>query len=225
MKDLIEEINSVARRVGSGTLPAGAARTVTLQRSYPAAIDDVWNAITEPDRIARWFLPVTGDFREGGTYQLDGNAGGEIRTCDPPRRLVVTWNPPGAPPSAEDASIVTVSLRSIGDGATTELDLEHVAVVPPEFWDEYGPGAVGVGWDLSLIGLGAHLDGIHLGTPDEMDRDPDVRAAMTASSDAWGVAYAATGTPPETVARVVAATTEFYVPPPDTDGGGSSNSS
>ena len=118
MKDLIEEINSVARRVGSGTLPAGAARTVTLQRSYPAAIDDVWNAITEPDRIARWFLPVTGDFREGGTYQLDGNAGGEIRTCDPPRRLVVTWNPPGAPPAAEDASIVTVSLRAIGDGAT-----------------------------------------------------------------------------------------------------------
>ena len=200
------------RRVGSGTLPAGAARTVTLQRSYPADVDDLWDAITEPDRIARWFLPVTGDFREGGVYQLDGNAGGEIRTCEPPRRLVVTWNPPGSPPPAEDASIVTVSLRAVGDGAT-ELTLEHVAVVPPEFWDEYGPGAVGVGWDLSLIGLAAHLDGIQLGTPDEMDHDPNIRAAMTASSEAWGDAYAASGESSETVANVVAATTAFYVPP------------
>jgi len=211
MKDLIEQIDSVARNVGSATLPAGAAHMVTMQRTYDADIDDVWDAITQPDRIARWFLPVTGDFRVGGEYQLDGNAGGEIRTCDPPHRLVVTWNPPGAEPPTEDASLVTVSLQVV-DGST-ELTLEHVAVVPPEFWDEYGPGAVGVGWDLSLVGLAAHLDGLQLGTPEEMDRDPNVRAAMTASSNAWGAAYAATGTSPDTVARVVAATTAFYVPP------------
>jgi hypothetical protein len=113
-------------------------------------------------------------------------------------------------PEAEDASIVTVALRSADDG--TELSLEHVAVVPPEFWDEYGPGAVGVGWDLSLIGLGAHLDGIQLGTPEQMDADPAVRAAMTASSNAWGTTYSATGAPPDTVTQVVAATTAFYVP-------------
>jgi hypothetical protein len=64
-----------------------------------------------------------------------------------------------------------------------------------------------------LIGLAAHLDGIALGTPEQMDRDPNVRAAMTASSNAWGAAYAATGTSPDTVAQVVAATTAFYVPP------------
>lgn len=142
---------------------------------------------------------------------MDGNAGGEIRTCEPPHRLVVTWNRPGAPPPTEDASIVTVRLHDV-DGST-ELTLEHGAVVPPEFWDEYGPGAVGVGWDLGLIGLAAHLDGIQLGTPDEMDRDPNVRAAMTASSNAWGDAYAASGASPDAVASVVAATTGFYVPP------------
>ncbi len=211
MKDLIEQIDAVARRVGSGTLPGGAAHTVTMRRTYDADLDDVWDAITQPDRIARWFLPVTGEFCEGGTYQLDGNAGGEIRTCEPPHRLVVTWNPPGAPPPTEDASIVTVSLQIV-DGST-ELTLEHVAVVPPEFWGEYGPGAVGVGWDLSLIGLAAHLDDVHLGTPEQMDRDPNVRAAMTASSDAWGDAYADSGASADTVARVVAATTAFYVPP------------
>lgn len=211
MKDLIEQIDAVARHVGFGTLPAGAARTVSLQRKFDADIDDVWDAITQPDRIARWFLPVTGDFHEGGTYQLDGNAGGEIRTCEPPHRLVVTWNPPGAAPPSEDASIVTVGLHVV-DGST-ELTLEHVAVVPPEFWDEYGPGAVGVGWDLSLIGLAAHLAGIQLGTPEQMDRDPDVRAAMTASSRAWGDVYAVSGASPDAVALVVAATTAFYVPP------------
>jgi uncharacterized protein YndB with AHSA1/START domain len=117
MKDLIEQIDSVARRVGSATLPGGAAHTVTMQRTYDADIDDVWDAITQPERIARWFLPVTGDLHQGGSYQLDGNAGGEIRTCEPPHRLVVTWNPPGAPPPTEDASIVTVSLHVV-DGST-----------------------------------------------------------------------------------------------------------
>lgn len=212
MKELIEQIEAATRQVGSGTLPAGAAHTVTLRRSYDAEVADVWNAITDPERIARWFLPVTGDFREGGTYQTTGNASGEIRTCEPPTRLVITWNPPGTPPPIEDASIVTVTLRSTGP-EETELTLEHVAVVPPEFWDEYGPGAVGVGWDLSLIGLGAHLAGVELGTPEDMDRDPDVRDAMTASSEAWGRAYAASGASVDTVTSAVAATTAFYVPP------------
>jgi uncharacterized protein YndB with AHSA1/START domain len=144
MKDLITELQAASRRVDDGTLPAGTAEVVTLDRVYAAEVEDVWDALTDPERIAGWFLPVTGDLRLGGTYQLEGNAGGEIRVCEPPRRLQVTWIL-GEPPGPEDSSLVEVRLESTPDGGT-KLVLEHTAVVPPDMWDQFGPGAVGVGW-------------------------------------------------------------------------------
>jgi Activator of Hsp90 ATPase homolog 1-like protein len=75
MKDLIDELQAVRRTVGDATLPGGDAKVVALERTYPAQPEDVWDAITTPERVARWFLPVTGDLRLGGTYQLEGNAG------------------------------------------------------------------------------------------------------------------------------------------------------
>ena len=81
MKDLIDELEGTRRRVGTAELPAGEAHVVTIQRTYPAAVEDVWDAVTDPERIARWFLPVSGDLRLGGRYQIEGNAGGEIREC------------------------------------------------------------------------------------------------------------------------------------------------
>jgi uncharacterized protein YndB with AHSA1/START domain len=211
MKDLIDELDATTRAVGTDKLPAGDAQVVTLSRSYPAEAEDVWDAITDPERIARWFLPVSGDLRLGGTYQLEGNAGGEIRVCDPPERLLLTWIF-GEPPGPEDASLVEVTLEPDPDRGTI-LTLVHAAVVPPEMWDQFGPGAVGVGWDLALIGLTAHFAGIELGSPEELETKPEMRAAMTASSEAWGAAYEASGVDASVAARVTAATTAFYVPP------------
>jgi uncharacterized protein YndB with AHSA1/START domain len=210
MKDLIDELRATKRGVGTGTLPAGDAHVVRLSRAYAAEIEDVWDAITDPDRIARWFLPVSGDLRLGGTYQLEGNAGGEIRVCEPPRRLLVTWIA-GEPPGPEDSSIVEVVLERDDHGGTT-LALTHTAVVPPEMWDNFGPGAVGVGWDLTFVGLAAHLAGEYLGTPDELERNPEVHAALAASSETWGDAYRESGADPDVAERAVAATTAFYVP-------------
>src|SRR4029453_4607335 len=103
VKDLIDELQATGRAVGDGSLPAGAAKVVTLTRSYPTDAEDVWDAITTPERGARWFLPVRGDLRLGGSYQLEGNAGGRIRACEPPRRLQLTWNM-GDPEGPDDAS-------------------------------------------------------------------------------------------------------------------------
>jgi uncharacterized protein YndB with AHSA1/START domain len=213
MKDLIDELGLAQRGVTAGQLPAGDARVVTLSRRYQADVEDVWDAITTPERIARWFLPVSGDLREGGTYQLEGNAGGEIRVCDPPRHLLLTWIF-GEPPGPEDSSMVGVRLAP-DDAGGTVLTLEHVAVFPPEMWDRYGPGAVGVGWDLALIGLAAHLAGVELGDPATLESEPAMRACMTASAEAWGAALRASGADDETVARTTAETTAFYVPPVD----------
>ena len=211
MKDLIDELEATNRAVGAGTLPAGEAKVVKLSRRYPADAEDVWDALTTPERLARWFLPVSGDLRLGGTYQLEGNAGGEIRACEPPRRLQLTWIM-GEPPGPEDSSIVDVVLEPDPDGGGTTLTLTHTAVVPPEMWDTYGPGAVGVGWELGLLSLAAHLDGRELGTPAELETDPEMRATMVASSEAWGAAFRKAGADDETAARATAATTEFYVP-------------
>ena len=80
------------------------------------------------------------------------------------------------------------------DGPGTRLRLEHVALVDHlDQWDEFGPGAVGVGWDLSLLGLAEHLA---TGEPVRADLvDPGAIEFMRAASAAWGVASTAAGTP------------------------------
>jgi uncharacterized protein YndB with AHSA1/START domain len=214
MKDILDELAAVQRGLGRATIPAGEAATVTLRRSYPADIDDVWDAITDPERLTRWFMPITGELKVGGRYQLQGNAGGEILHCEPPRHLKVTWVY-GENPSPTDVSEVTVRLSEAAGGATTTLELEHAAVVDPKMDTEFGPGAVGVGWDLALLGIALHLGGNEL-TPEErtaFDSSPEGREFATRSSEAWGAAMLDSGGDPEDVARRVANTTAFYVPP------------
>ncbi len=66
MRDLMDELAAVERRVAEGEVPAGPAHVVALARTYRAPRADVWDALTEPDRLARWFLPVSGDLVLGG---------------------------------------------------------------------------------------------------------------------------------------------------------------
>jgi uncharacterized protein YndB with AHSA1/START domain len=209
MKDFLEQLSAVGRETGSRRVDGTDARTVTLRRRYDAPIDDVWDAITDPARISRWFLPVSGDLRLGGTYQLEGNAGGEIVRCEPPSRLAVTWF--FGPKADGDVSVVEARLTE-EDGATT-LVLDHAATVPPDRWDEFGPGAVGVGWDLVLLGLWAHLDGQETPNHEEFESSPEARRYQTESSEGWGAALAASGASDDHVKRAVTNTTAFYVPP------------
>jgi len=210
MMDIIAELAAVHRETGSRPLPDGEAKTVRLRRAYHAKIDDVWDALTRAERISRWFLPVSGDLRVGGRYQLEGNAGGEVLVCEPPERLKVTWV--FGEPAEGDVSEVEVRLTE--DGDQTVLDLEHVATTDPERWATYGPGAVGVGWDLALLGLGLSFRG-------EASREEllawsvsaEARQYLTGSSEAWGQAMQAAGAAPEEAATATRNTTEFYVPP------------
>jgi uncharacterized protein YndB with AHSA1/START domain len=148
--EIVEEINRVARRVGSRTFDAGEARTVVIARTYDAALEDVWDACTNPERIPRWFLSVSGELRPGGRYQLEGNAGGQIESCDPPRSFAATWEFGG------NVSWIELRLSDLG-GGRTRFELEHIAPGDDERWAQFGPGAVGVGWELALRGLGRHV--------------------------------------------------------------------
>ena len=150
-----------------------------------------------------------GDLRLGGRYAFEGNAGGVVREFDEPNRLVVTWEM--GPVGPADTSLVEVRLTE-SDGAT-RLDLEHRAQVPPEMWDQFGPGAVGVGWDGALLGLALHLAGEKLeGSQDEIAAMPEVIEFNIASAKQWGLAHRAAGADPATADANVEATTQFYVP-------------
>lgn len=209
MRDLLEELAAVERTVREGEVPAGPAKVVALAREYAAPTEDVWDALTDRERLSRWFLPVSGDLELGGRYQFAGNAGGVVRECEPPRRLVVTWEM--GPAGTADTSLVEVRLAEAGDG--TRLELEHRAQVPPEMWDQFGPGAVGVGWDGALLGLALHLAGEEPdGSPEEIAAAPAVQEFSTRAARAWGEAQLAGGTDPAVVEANVAATTGFYVP-------------
>src|SRR5262245_61666770 len=89
--DVAHGVNSVERQVGTRTLPSGTARTVTLARIYDTSVKDLWSACTESERIQRWFVPVSGDLRVGGRFQVQGNAAGTVEKCDPPRSFAATW--------------------------------------------------------------------------------------------------------------------------------------
>jgi len=150
MIDVIQQINSVRRQVGTRTIETGEARTVTISQTYDAAIDDVWDACTNAERIPRWFLPISGELRLGGRYQFEGNAGGTIERCDPPHSFMATWEFGGG------VTWIEVQLTPEPSGGT-RFTLEHTGMVEDAHWAEFGPGAVGVGWDSGLLGLAGHF--------------------------------------------------------------------
>ncbi len=213
MIDIIREIEAVRREVGTARTSAGEARVVRLVRTYDATIEDVWDAVTSPERISRWFLPISGDLHVGGRYQLTGNAGGEVLSCEPPNRFRVTWEY-GEAAGTADASVLEVRLTAMPEGTTT-LELEHTAVVPDEMWAQFGPGAVGVGWDGGLLGLSLHLRGGSVGDPVAWQLSEEGREFSTRSSVAWGAANEAAGAEPAAAAEAVANTTAFYTVVPD----------
>jgi uncharacterized protein YndB with AHSA1/START domain len=184
--DIVHQISAISRQVAADTETA----TVTLERRYPAAVSDVWDAITDPDRVRRWFLPLTGDLRPGGTFQLEGNAGGEVISCEPPRHLAVTFG--------GESSLVDVRLSA--DGQQTLLILEH-SVPLSLAGSSAGALYVGPGWDGALLGVALYLDGQVAEDPVAAANSREAQQFSVESIEAWTAAVEATGTAePEAIA-------------------------
>jgi uncharacterized protein YndB with AHSA1/START domain len=183
------------RRVENREYQGKLALVVVAIRTFDTTVPDLWEAITTPERLARWFMPVEGDLKLGGRYQLKGNAGGTITRCDRPDALDVTWEFMGG------TSWVTVRLAP--DGKKAKLTLEHIAHkegIGEEHLKQFGPGAVGIGWDLGLHGLAMHLPdptvSLDHAAMEAWTKSGDGKAFMRRSGDAWGAAHAASGEDP-----------------------------
>ena len=206
--DVDGHLGAVGRSVSLLERDGQPASTVTLVRRYATTVEDLWNTVTSTRRIPRWFLPVSGRLELGGRYQLEGNAGGVITACDRPSHFTITWE------FAGDVSWVDV--RVVDDGAgRARLTLTHTARLSPH-WDEYGPGAAGVGWELGLLGLALHLAEPDAPKPDEAEfaASRDGRALIAGSSEGWGRAAVAAGADRDAASAAARRTTAFYTGEP-----------
>ena len=199
--DIQRHVGAVTRGVESRIHDGRPANVVIAARTYDTTVEDLWDAITTKERIPRWFLPISGELRLGGRYQLHGNAGGTITRCEPPRAVGMTWEYGGT------MSWVEVRLEPTSDGRA-HLELEHIAHVDP-MWDEFGPGATGIGWDMALAGLANHIETGTAVDPREAMAwlgSENGKEFVRGSSEGWCRAAIAAGTD-EAVAKAAAART------------------
>ena len=178
-------------------------------RVYDTTVEDLWEAIVTPERLARWFLKVEGDLKLGGRYQLQGNAGGTITRCEPPEALDLTWEFGGG--------TSWVNVRLTPDQRKARLTLEHIAHedgIGKEHFEKFGPGATGVGWDLALHGLKQYLAkpdaAIDHAAFEAWTVSSEGRAFVRESGEAWGEAYIIAGANPETARAQAQRTISFY---------------
>ena len=205
MFDILSQIDATERIVEERTADGTELIAVVMRRRYDAPPADVWSALTDPDRLKRWFLPVSADseLRVGGQFQLEGNAGGEIRRCDPPKSLLVTFG--------GETSLVQVTLTPDGDDGTL-FELDHT--VPKEMAGD-GTGAlwVGPGWDGAVASLGLFVRGIEAEDPAAFASSLEAQEMGRRSNLLWADAIRASGTATEeAVAEALKMANGHYAP-------------
>jgi len=125
---------------------------VRIEDRYDTDIADLWSAITDPRRLARWYGQVEGDLRPGGEFRLyiesaDLEGTGRVEACEPPRRLLVTTRASGK----RDEHVIEATLAA--DGGQTILVIETRGM-PLDLLADYGAG-----WQVHVEDLAAHLAG------------------------------------------------------------------
>lgn len=135
--------------LGTITASPDSDATIAFDRPYRTDAADLWQAVTDPERLARWFAPVEGELRAGGEFTIRFDDGDiprcTVESCDAPRGFVWLW------PHGERTSRVTVSIAPEGDGSRLRLVHDRLSrAAAPEY---------GAGWQAYVRSLDAHLAG------------------------------------------------------------------
>jgi uncharacterized protein YndB with AHSA1/START domain len=115
---------------------------VRMENRFPTDIDDLWSALTDPERLARWIGEVEGDLRLGGEFRArwvsSGWEGtGRVEACEPPRLLLLTMRDADPQPGQPDRTVTEATLAA--DGDQTILVAEERGL-PLELLAAYGAG-------------------------------------------------------------------------------------
>ena len=110
---------------------------VRLEDRFDTDVDDLWSALTDPRRLARWLGEVEGDLRPGGEFRARYFASGwegtgRVDVCEPPRRLLILTSSPDEPDGVIEATLTA-------DGDATVLVIEDRGL-PLEQIAAYGAG-------------------------------------------------------------------------------------
>jgi len=146
----------VGGRILGSLRSADGKGVVRMEDRFDTAIDDLWSALTDPRRLARWIGDVEGDLRLGGEFRFhffaSGSAGtGLVEACEPPRRLLLTICDANPQPGQPDEEVIEATLAA--DNAQTIL-----------VWEERGMpldllAAYGAGVQIHVEDLAAYLAG------------------------------------------------------------------
>jgi uncharacterized protein YndB with AHSA1/START domain len=203
--DIAKVLGPVDRSVRRFEKDGKPAAAVVLTRLYDTTVNDLWDALTSKERIQRWFLPVEGDLKLGGKYQLKGNAGGTVTACTPPKHFAATWEFGGG--------VTWIDVSVTAERGQARMTLEHSAILE-DHWTQFGPGAVGIGWDLGLMGLFLHLaSGGKAVNPAEVaawSASADGKQFVTDSGEGWRAADVAGGEAPALAKERSDRTISFY---------------
>lgn len=123
---------------------------VRVHDFFATGIDDLWSAITEPERLARWIADVEGDLSVGGEFNARFTSSwegpGRVDVCEPPHRLLLTMNP-----GQEDETVIEALLNAEAGG--TRLVIEERGLPMSEL------ASHGAGWQAHIEDLVALLSG------------------------------------------------------------------
>ncbi|RBY92842.1 SRPBCC family protein [Blastococcus sp. TF02A-30] len=148
-----ETTETASGRRGVVTRQPDGRQRLEFRRSWPDPVEDVWAALTEPDRLVRWIGTFDGERRPGstGTFTMTHEAepAGEpmrIVECDPPRRLVVEW-------TQEDTDAWRIDLDLWQEDGRTQLRFVQVFGADADVTD------FAMGWHWYLDKLAAEVAG------------------------------------------------------------------
>ena len=107
-----------------GSLGSGQGKgIVRMEDRFEAGIDDVWSALTDPSRLARWYGEVEGELFQGGELRVRiavaGERTGQVEACEPPQRLLLRMRDPDPQPGQPEQTVNEA--RLIAEGARTRL--------------------------------------------------------------------------------------------------------
>jgi uncharacterized protein YndB with AHSA1/START domain len=142
-------------------IAAGDARVAVFTRTYETSVEDLWDACTNPERLRRWYTPVSGDLRLGGTIHQQNMGAGTIEVCDAPRALTVSLG--------GGVDEIELELSPGPRAGTARLQLQHATTL-----DSHEIGGrmfdaiycMGGGYYPRLAALDEHLRGT---LPDDYD--------------------------------------------------------